>query len=339
MTDGEMLGLESRYAYATGRVRVLETRLLDRGRIDRMIDAPDLEGALKVLAEAGYARAQLSEKSHLTIDEITTGEEVRLARLVRETTPEPGLVDFVTARWDFHNLKVMMKAKLHRVPPEKAVARHGACDLAVIERAVEGDTRDLPPQLTEALSAARAAHDLRPTPETIDIAVDREMYRYLLARADSLGIRYLVDLVQMEVDLFNLSVYFRSRRMGRDKQSAAQAMVPGGKLNPIRLVASYEQPPEAAVASVAGTGYEALARQAADALTEGRPIAELERLSEEIVWERIRRARYVPLGPEPLVGYIFAKLHELRLVRLILVGKLSGMSRESIKERLRDVHV
>ncbi|MEW6105398.1 MAG: V-type ATPase subunit [Bacillota bacterium] len=334
-----MLGLESKYAYATGRVRVLETRLLDRGRIDRMIDAPDLEGALKVLAEAGYARVQLSEKAHPAIDDVTAGEEVRLAALIRETTPEPQLVDFITARWDFHNLKVMLKAKLHRVPPEKAVARHGTCDVATIERAIEGETRDLPRHLAEALSAAKAAHDLRAMPETIDIAVDREMYRYLLARAKSLGIQYLVDLVQMEVDLFNLSVYFRSRRMGRDRGFAAEAMVPGGKVSPMRLVASYEQPPEAVVASVAGTGYEALARQAAAVLAEGRPLAELERLSEAIMWDRIRKARYVPLGPEPLVGYIFAKLHELKLVRLILVGKLSGMSRESIRERLRDVHV
>ncbi|MGE5593611.1 MAG: V-type ATPase subunit [Betaproteobacteria bacterium] len=339
MTDGEMLGLEFKFAYATGRVRVLETKLLDLGRIDRMIDAPDLEAALKVLAEAGYARVQPSEKTHLAIDEITAGEEARLIQLVRETTPEPALVDFITARWDFHNLKAMMKAKLHRVPPEKAVARHGACDVAVIERAVDGETRDLPQHLAEALGVAKAAHDLRPVPETIDIAVDREMYRYLLALANSIGIQYLVDLVQTEVDLFNISVYFRSRRMGRDKAFAAEAMVPGGRLNPMRLLASYEQPPEAVGASVTGTGYEALAAQAATALAEGKPLSGLETLSEEIMWERIRRARYMPLGPEPLVGYVFAKLHELKLVRLILVGKLSGVPRENLKERLRDLHV
>ncbi|MCR4402587.1 MAG: V-type ATPase subunit [Firmicutes bacterium] len=334
-----MLGLESRYAYATGRVRVLETRLLDRGRIDRMIEAPDLEGALKVLAEAGYARAQVSGRSLMTVDEITSSEEARLARLIQETAPEPGLVELVTARWDFHNLKAMMKAKLHRVPPEKAVARHGACDLALIERAVEGDGRGLPAQLAEALSVARAAHELRPTPETIDIAVDREMYRYLLAKANSLRIRYLVDLIQTEIDLFNLAVYFRSRRMGRDRRLAEQAMAPGGKLSPLMLMASYDQPLEAVATSVAGTGYEALAGRAAGALAEGRPIAELERMSEELMWERIRKARYVPLGPEPLVGYIFAKLYELRLVRLILVEKLSGVSRDTIRERLRDVSV
>lgn len=335
----QMLGLESKYAYATGRVRVLETRLLDRGRIDRMIDAPDVEGALKVLAEAGYAGAQLSEKARPAVDDIVSGEEERLARLVRETTPDPRLMEFVTARWDFHNLKVMLKARLHRVPPERAVARSGTVDPAVIERAIEGETRDLPPHLAKALGAARAAHDIHAVPETIDIAVDREMYRYLLAEAKSLGIQYLVDLVETEVDLLNLSVFFRSRRMGRERDMAAEAMVPGGKISPLRLIACYEQPPEAVAAGLAGTGYEALARQAAAALAEGKPLSELERLSEAAMWEGIRKARYVPLGPEPLIGYMFAKLHELKLVRLVLVGKISGMSRESVRERLRDAHV
>ncbi len=334
-----MLGLESKYAYATGRVRVLETRLLDRGRIDRMIDASDLESSLKVLAEAGYARAELSEKVHPSIDDIIAGEEGRLATLVRETTPEPRLIDFITARWDHHNLKTMLKAKLHRVPPEKAVARHGMVDLAVIERAIEGEARDLPHHLAEALRAAKAAHDVRAVPETIDIVVDREMYTYLLARAREISIPYLEGLVRTEIDMLNLSAFFRSRRMGRDKGLVAEALVPGGRISPTKLVALYEQPPEAVAGGLAGTGCEVVARQAASALAEGKPLAELERLSEAAMWERIRKARYVPLGPEPLIGYMFAKLHELKLVRLILVGKTSGMARESMRERLRDVHV
>lgn len=41
------------YPYAVGRVRVLETRLLDRARWNRLKEA-DLSDALKILIEAGY---------------------------------------------------------------------------------------------------------------------------------------------------------------------------------------------------------------------------------------------------------------------------------------------
>ncbi|MEW5866992.1 MAG: V-type ATPase subunit [Bacillota bacterium] len=334
-----MLGLESKYAYATGRVRVLETRLLDRGRLDRMIDAPDVEGALKVLAEAGYVRVQLSERTHPVIEDIMAGEEQKLVTVVRETSPDAQLVEVITARWDFHNLKVMLKAKLHRMSPERAIARHGTVNPAIIERAIEGDPRDLAPHFALALEAAKVAHARRPVPESIDIAIDREMYRFLLDSAKALRISFLIRLIRREIDLLNLAAFFRGRRMGRDKGFVSEALVPGGEVDAAGLAAAYDQPFDTLLQSLAGTGYEAVAREAISAVSEGKPLTEFERLSDVAMVRLIREARYAPLGPEPLVGYIYARMRELGLVRLILVGKTSGMSRESMRERLRDVYV
>jgi vacuolar-type H+-ATPase subunit C/Vma6 len=43
------------YTYGVARVRVLETKLLGRDRIERMADAPSAEDVLKILAETSYA--------------------------------------------------------------------------------------------------------------------------------------------------------------------------------------------------------------------------------------------------------------------------------------------
>ncbi len=334
-----VLGLESKYAYATGRVRVLETRLLDRGRLDRMVDAPDLEGAAKVLAEAGYVRAQASDRACPGIEEIIGAEEERLVTVVRETSPEPGLVEFITARWDYHNLKVMLKAKLHRAPPERAIARQGAVDVRAIERAIDGNARDLSPHLARGLAAAKAAHARRPSPDSIDIAVDREMHAFLLEKASALRLPYLVDLVQMEIDLLNIGILFRARKMGKDSAFLSEALAPGGAVPIHALVGVYEQPVEAVLRALAGTRYEPVVREAIAAQGHGKPLTEYERLAEAAMWREIRKARRVPLGPEPLVGFIFAKLYELRLARLVLAAKASGIPRDTVTERLRDVHV
>ena len=42
------------YGFAVGRIRVLETRLLDRGRLERMAEAADLAEALAQLGETEY---------------------------------------------------------------------------------------------------------------------------------------------------------------------------------------------------------------------------------------------------------------------------------------------
>ena len=48
------MAVDTQYSYAVGKIRALEKRLLDRSRMERMIDARSPEEALKVLLEAGY---------------------------------------------------------------------------------------------------------------------------------------------------------------------------------------------------------------------------------------------------------------------------------------------
>ena len=43
------------YTYGVARVRVLETKLLGRYRIERKSDAPSAEDVLNILAETSYA--------------------------------------------------------------------------------------------------------------------------------------------------------------------------------------------------------------------------------------------------------------------------------------------
>lgn len=43
-----------KFAYAVGRLRAIEARLLDRSQLERMVDAPNFEAAFIILSETGY---------------------------------------------------------------------------------------------------------------------------------------------------------------------------------------------------------------------------------------------------------------------------------------------
>ena len=42
---------------------------------------------------------------------------------------------------------------------------------------------------------------------------------------------------------------------------------------------------------------------------------------------------------EPLLAYIYAKETEIKVIRIIMVGKLNNIAEEVIRERLRDIYV
>lgn len=336
----ELLGLEEKYAYALGRVRAVEVRLMDRATIERMIDAPDVYSAFKVLEEAGYAHSDSSVKEQLPIDEILDEEELKLLRFIKETSPDERLAELVTLRHDYHNLKVMLKAKIYKISPAGAMSRLGSLSAESISQALEEEDRVLPCDFVRAIEKAEAVHSLHPFPEVIDIMIDKEMHETLLERVQTIGIPFLIEHVRREIDFLNLSIFLRAKKMKRDTWLVEHAFVSGGSVDPGKLIQAYEkESPDLLIDVLSGTGYEFIAKRGLKLLEEGKSLSEIERFFQEAVSRTIRQARYVPLGPEPLIGYILAKQQELRIARLVISGKAAGVSKDSMRERLRDTYV
>ena len=99
------------YEYGVARVRVLETRLLSRDRIERMADALSAEEALKILAETSYAPLVAEVGSPYDYEEILVREMKRVRRFIEEISPEPDMIGLFFLKYDFHNLKVILKNK------------------------------------------------------------------------------------------------------------------------------------------------------------------------------------------------------------------------------------
>jgi V/A-type H+-transporting ATPase subunit C len=53
----------------------------------------------------------------------------------------------------------------------------------------------------------------------------------------------------------------------------------------------------------------------------------------------MKKAKFINLGPEPIVTYMYARETEIRNIRIILVGKLNKVSDNLIRERQRDSYV
>ena len=53
----------------------------------------------------------------------------------------------------------------------------------------------------------------------------------------------------------------------------------------------------------------------------------------------MQKAKYIPFGEQPLLGYISAKDNEFTAVRIILTGRLADLPADVIRERLRNAYV
>ena len=64
----------------------------------------------------------------------------------------------------------------------------------------------------------------------------------------------------------------------------------------------------------------------------------VERAIDNLLLETIAPAKSIPLGIEPLIGYLLAKEREILNLRLVITGKLNKLPEETVRRRLRNVY-
>jgi len=328
------------YAYAVGRVRAMETRLLDRSKIDRMVEAKSAEEALKVLGESEYAEYLAELGSVHEFEKMLDYELRRVYLELRKISPEPELISLFTRKFDYHNLKVIFKAhKLGEKRDELLVQEVGNIPLTELARAVsDEDFRNLPPQMRQAAEKLSEHFRMEADPQLVDLLLDRAMYAEITEMIVELDSSFLKDYFIYLVDLLNIKTYLRVKRINRPKEFLEQALLPFGEVNMMKLV-QLAEPLEVLVDRLMFSRYATVIEEGVQAYQKTDTLTRYEKLADDFLIKYAKQAKYLVFGPEPIIGYILAKENELKLIRIIMVGKINKLPTEEIKERLRDVYV
>lgn len=314
-----------RYGFAVGRVMVLRTRLLGRATFERLLDAPGFADMRRVLSETHFGR--FTEHVETAADvEHAVDESLRdlyQEFLERSGLPEP-VVAFFREPYDFTTLKGALKVRLLGVSVETPPVTLGTLAPGAFEH-LEALPAPFGP-LARAVAAA-APSDA----EAIDAAVDRAMFARSLSLARASRVGLLETLAVREIDVANAKVLVRSAVAGRSPEAVETMLIPGGTLKTGALARLVRTPADLAEALVATRVL-----QAASA-TELLDLERLDPLADAAVARLARDAARMPVGPEPVLGYVLQRRAEAITVRAMLVGRMAGLPRDVVVSRLREV--
>ena len=81
------------------------------------------------------------------------------------------------------------------------------------------------------------------------------------------------------------------------------------------------------------------AAELGEAAVKGGSLTAFEKGCDNAVLKTAAGARRVPFGVEVALGYLIAKEAEWTAVRIVMAGRLAGLSADAIRERLRDAYV
>ena len=158
------------FTQALSRIWVLETRLLDKSKVERMLEANSADEVLKILGETEYANIMGNVKRAADYEEVLSTELKRVYKLVYELCPVKEIVDLMSIKYKYHNIKVLLKGKFLDKDFSNMLIDLGNEDLNELKRKIDTDNcRDLKGNVEKAVLEVIADFEANKDPQNIDI--------------------------------------------------------------------------------------------------------------------------------------------------------------------------
>ena len=317
------------YLFLASRVRALERKLLTAPRIEQLLTAGDVAACSQLLSELGYEPIHDETSLQVSLKQQREAVFSDIARFM----PEPELLDVFRLKYDYHNIKTLLKDR----SGGRLLMDAGCISAADMERqyAESGNWQFLPKEMADA--AKEAADVLAETgnPQRSDFILDRAYFAQLRSLAQESRCAYLQEYIRAMIDAANLRSLVRTERLHADPGFLRQVLFDGGSVS------------ADTIATHAGNGPAALYRatpfrsaaEAGEEAVKGGSLTAVERACDNAVLLVAGKARSIPFGVEVVLGYLAAKESEWTAVRIIMSGRMAGMTADAIRERLRDQYV
>ncbi|PKQ20462.1 MAG: hypothetical protein CVT66_04805 [Actinobacteria bacterium HGW-Actinobacteria-6] len=318
------------YGFAVGKVRVLETRVFGGGTYERLVDAPSFAEQKRILSDTVYGRYIENAE---TADDVETGLESALDdfyKFLNEANLPAPVVRFFRVRYDYANLKAVLKARALGAPLDGMLVDLGTVPAEV----VSGPVEHLPEFLAKVVAGLAGDDEQVVSVEQIDTAVEHASFTDLAETARVSKSRALKELARLMIDVVNARAAIRARRRELPASDLAGAFFKGGSLHLSRIEKAYILPFAEFADAIAS--MPALGGVEPELLTD---LASLDVVLDNLIARFLRRARAVQFGPEPVIAYVMAREAEVTAVRTLLIGRLAGLDRDALRSRLRELYV
>ena len=327
---------DTAYLMLSSMLRAREAGMLTRERMDRMLSAPSFQEAAKMLCDCGYE--DVSGCNAAGVDAALSRHRAEVFAELAGMCPQSEVVDIFRAKYDYHNLKTVLKSRAMGVSAGGILS---PCGRLEPERLLEyfdeeSGLSSLPADMAEAYTAAESVLNRTGNPQLADFELDRRYFEYISSLARSSGSSFLEGYTRILIDSANLRSAVRTVRMGKDSAFMRSALVPGGSVSEDAMIKAAESG-EALAAAFNATLLEGAAHLGAQAMRGGTMTA-FELACDNAVAAYLSGAKLIPFGAEPVAEYLSLIESEITAARMILTGRLGGIAPEVIRERLRDIN-
>ena len=327
------------YLFTTGVIRSREAKLLSSVDIERIVDAKTAEEALKVFNDTDYADELPDIEKPEDFNQGLLHDQKQARDLMEKIIPDRTLIKFLFLRYDYHNIKLLFKAKFSGQELDKNASDLGNISYDILKTYIlKEEDKGVLPEIKGSIDRAREAFEKDQTPFFIDLFLDKEYYRLLRELTEKLKCEFVDGLVSDQIDMVNVDAFLRVREMARPLEFLERVLVEGGAIPQSIFLEYFEKSEEEFFRHLPRYLGDRKLQQELEESIKARESYRRGKIFEEYEVRYLGRAKFIAYGPEIVVAYYLAKNNAIRNIRLIMIGKVNGIPANEIRQRVREIY-
>lgn len=326
---------QTSHPFAFGRVCVLENALVTSDKLKRVLDAKSAEDALKGLGEIGFGAGEVVNDVYDYEKLIKKDLETAYA-FVHEVTPDEQITNLFFYHYDYHNVKVLLKAAILKEEPDELLIPYGTIDVDVLKMAVDNPGKvNVPAEIAEFIAACTGEAEVEAT--EIGYLADGALYKQIARELKSIKVKAIGEYFNVQADYNNVLSLLRSRGL-KDASLISKAYLPLGNFSLQELYDAFEKENEAFLKMLRMKNVDSGLIEGVEFFFENGTMSLIEKNRDNFFIKLFKPLSKNPFSIGPVLGYLMAKEQQANIIRLIMVAKINELPQERVLERLRDLY-
>lgn len=324
------------FPFASVIIKAKEFKILGNDKIGRLLASEDAREAASLLAEWGYGGGE--SESLLQYEALISRELRETYALVRAITPDTQATDLFFLRYDYHNVKVLVKLReTGAAMQEKDLSDAGLFAPSILLRAVqEKKYASLTDEMKRTLAELDKTFAITRDISLADIALDRAYAREAHARIRGKG-GFIQKYFALLVDFENILTLLRAREMDLSKDLFVYALLEGGNMSAAALKSAWELPVEDLKCALAKGDAAGSVGAALGVYFASGNLQPLEKVRDDSLLKIAGDAKNDLFSAAPVVYYLLRKEREAKAVKMAMTAKVFGMQADEVQSILAEV--
>jgi len=340
---------DTQFAHVLGRIRSMESQMLNENEIERMLGASNVKEAFKILNETSYSNHVLDITNVDDFQKVIDAELLETATMLKKLSPAAEYLNVLWYIYDIHNIKTLLKGKLDKVwegEINELLNSLGSLDLEKLKAYFRTEEAHFPDTVfeehkvhfVEAIRKIEADYAKNEDYQMIDLMFDKLYFELTLEIAQNSGDAFLIEFMVRNVDLFNIGALFRLKFKNAEAAEIKKVFASGGKLELGDMERLAEKNTSEIPALLKETHYKQIGQAILEEFETQGSMIKIDEMSQNNLTDFVKLAKSITYGIAPVLAFFWAKNNNAQIIRMILLAKIAGIKPEAVKSHIRKLY-